>query len=213
MKYRKKIIGIIILLLTATAQRAAAQEYFTPPQNVLTALQTVQLHTNTLYWLAMTPNIGIELQTDNGIAWQLDYMGAWWNSHKSNHYYSNYGFQTEVRYYLDDAAMDAPFTGHHLGLYGQMMTYDFEFGGTGYQCANLTKTWGIGMAYGYVWPLTRRLSLDVTIGIGYLSSRYTKYVPTDSWYRVVSNDNKWTWFGPTRLEATLVYNINMFNDK
>ena len=210
MKRCKNMIWLAMLLLSMVTRQASAQEYFMPPKNIATP--TVQLHSNALYWLALVPNVGVELQTNSGLAFQLDYMGAWWNSSSHNHYYSCYGFQTDLRYYLGDTPQNTPFVGHHVGVYGQLMTYDFEFGGKGYQCANLFKTWGVGVAYGYVLPLTSRLSADFTIGIGYLSSRYTAYEPTPSWFRATSYGS-WTYFGPTRLEATLVYNINMFNNK
>ena len=91
----------------------------------------VQLHTNGLYDLALCPNIGLELQTDLGLAWQCDYIGAWWSNNSKHRYWQNYAFQMELRYYLGHDHQDTPYFGHHIGVYGQLATYDFEFGGTG----------------------------------------------------------------------------------
>lgn len=171
----------------------------------------VQLRTNTLYDLAATPNIGLEIQTDLGIAWQLDYMGAWWNNNGKHRYFSNYAFQTEVRYYLD-RSHGFPYTGHHAGLYGQMATYDFEFGGKGYMCRDLDKTFGIGLSYGYALRLSKWWSADFTIGIGYFQSKYDCYKPNcyeNGYYRTGTKTLRF--FGPTKVEVALVWNINYSN--
>ena len=173
---------------------------------------TVQLRSNGLYWLALSPNIGVELQTDMGIAFLADYVGAWWNNYESNRFWSNYAFHVEGRYYLDTKKQSSPFKGHHVGLYGYMVTYDFEFGGKGYQCADLSKTFSIGASYGYSMPLNERLSIDFTVGFGYLQSKYTVYEPTKTWY-TITGYKKGTWIGPTKLEATLVWNINKRNNR
>lgn len=178
------------------------------------ASAAVQLRTNGFYDLALCPNIGIEIQTDLGIAWQLDYIGAWWNSPSRNRFFSSYAFQTEVRYYLDSNKMTFPYIGHHVGLYGQMATYDFEFGGKGYQSSDLDYTFGIGASYGYSFPLSRRWTLDLSIGIGYFQSRYDEYYPNDnvkSGYER-KETRRMTFWGPTKLEATFVWNINSLNE-
>jgi hypothetical protein len=171
----------------------------------------VQLHTNTLYDLILSPSIGIEVQTDLGIAWQLDYVGAWWNSTQSGKFFSDYAFQTELRYYLSSRYLQRPFTGHHVGVYGQLVTFDFTFGNTGYQSPNLDNTYGIGLAYGYAKPISKNMALDFTIGLGYFSSKYTVYeVTEDLMYRITAKKHL-TFIGPTRLEVSLVWNINKKN--
>lgn len=197
----------VVLLTAAGAVKTQAQEEVYAWEERAT---TVQMRTNGLYWLALSPNVGIELQTDKGWAFQLDYVGAWWNSRKTNHFYSNYGFQAEVRYYLDSCRQVRPYTRHHVGLYAQMLTYDFEFGGKGYQCPNLRNTYAIGASYGYTMPLNDKLSLDFTIGIGYFSTTYNEYVPINGDYLLTGKKRK-TFFGPTKAEVTLVWNVNDFN--
>ena len=127
-----RLVAIIMAVISVATTKA--QEIY----RVESAPAAVQLRSNGLYDLALCPNIGIEIQTDLGLAWQLDYIGAWWNSPSRNRFFSNYAFQTEIRYYLASPKMTFPYTGHHVGLYGQMITYDFEFGGTGYQSRDLT---------------------------------------------------------------------------
>lgn len=171
----------------------------------------VLLKTNTLYDLAACPNVGLELQTDFRMALQIDYIGAWWNNDKKHRYFSNYAFQTELRYYLTRNSGYA-LRGSHIGLYGQLATYDFEFGNTGWQCNALDRSFGIGASYGYSIPMSRHWSLDLTAGIGYFQSEYAEYLPKNGWYRKTET-RQLKFYGPTKLEAALVWNINVKNDK
>jgi hypothetical protein len=198
--------GLLLIAAALLPQRSAAQEVYMLDDNHT----AVSLRTNALYWLALSPNIGVELQTDIGLALQLDYVGAWWNSDARQHYFSNYGFQTEVRYYLDSARQHFPYARHHVGLYLQLATYDFEFGGTGYQSAELDKTWGLGAAYGFTIPIGNRWSLDLTAGIGFFRSKYDIYDPYEGQY-IRTNSKCLRYFGPTRLEASFVYHLNYRN--
>lgn len=203
-----RLVAIIMAVISVATTKA--QEIY----RVESAPAAVQLRSNGLYDLALCPNIGIEIQTDLGLAWQLDYIGAWWNSPSRNRFFSNYAFQTEIRYYLASPKMTFPYTGHHVGLYGQMITYDFEFGGTGYQSRDLDYTFGIGASYGYSFPLSKRWSLDLTIGLGYFQSRYDEYDPRNIYgekHFIHKETRRLKFWGPTKLEATFVWNINSFN--
>ena len=90
-----RLVAIIMAVISVATTKA--QEIY----RVESAPAAVQLRSNGLYDLALCPNIGIEIQTDLGLAWQLDYIGAWWNSPSRNRFFSNYAFQTELRYYLE----------------------------------------------------------------------------------------------------------------
>ncbi len=205
-----RLVAVIMAVISVATTKA--QEIY----RVESAPAAVQLRSNGLYDLALCPNIGIEIQTDLGLSWQLDYIGAWWNSPSRNRFFSNYAFQTEIRYYLASPKITFPYTGHHVGLYGQMITYDFEFGGTGYQSRDLDYTFGIGASYGYSFPLSKRWSLDLTIGLGYFQSRYDEYDPREIYgekHFIHKETRRLKFWGPTKLEATFVWNINSFNDK
>ena len=191
-----------------TAGDLQAQEIY----RMENAPATVQLRTNTLYDLALCPNIGAEIQTDIGLAWQLDYIGAWWNTPSGNRFFSNYGFQTEARYYFGSGKQQMPYKGHHAGIYGQMATYDFEFGGKGYLSRNLDYSFGTGISYGYSFPISKHWSIDLTAGIGYFQSKYDVYEPSETGYHR-NETRRLTFWGPTKLEASFVWNINAKNRK
>lgn len=176
----------------------------------------IQLRSNALFDAAASPNIGFEIQTDMGVAWEFDYTGAWWTDDPLHKYFANYAFQTELRYYFESPVVEMPYTGHHVGVFGQLLTFDFEFGGKGIMNRDLDKGWGVGVSYGYVQKLSKSWSVDFTIGIGYLDIMYEKYLPTSS-HRpdtsgyVRTGINNFEFFGPTKLEVSFIWNINYTN--
>ena len=109
-----------------------------------------------------------------------------------------------------------PLTGHHLGIYGQIFTYDFETGGRGYMGGRPGGTlWGrmnyaAGVEYGYSLPVARRLNVDFTIGVSYWGGTYHEYKPVDDCY-VWQSTRQRHWLGPTKAEVSLVWLIGCGN--
>lgn len=172
---------------------------------------TFLLRTNGLYDLALSPNVGLEFQTDLGLAFQFDYVGAWWNSPSKNRFFSNYGFQAEARYYFKHKNTANPFRGLHAGVYGQMATFDFEFGGEGVQCPNLDDAWGLGLSGGYTLPISRRWAIDFVLGLGYFTAKYKTYDPTYNGGYQATGTKRLKFFGPTKLEVSFVWSLNKDN--
>lgn len=165
------------------------------------------LKTNLLYDAALAPNVGAEFHLGSGWSLGGNWMYAWWKSDKRHDYWRIYGGELDIRKYFGTAARKKPLTGHHLGLYAQMLTYDFELGGTGI----LSKlSYGVGLEYGYSLPVGRRLNLDFGIGVGYLGGEYKKYIPEDNCY-VWQSTNRRHWLGPTKAEISLVWLIGRGN--
>ena len=164
--------------------------------------------TNMLYDLALVPNIGVEFYLGKRWSVAADWMYAWWKSDRRHRYWRTYGGDIEGRYWLGRKAKEKPLQGHHLGLYAQLVTYDFEWGGRGY----LGDKWsyGGGISYGYSHPIARRLNLDFTLGIGYLGGEYKEYLPIDDCY-VWQVTKQRHWFGPTKAEISLVWLIGRDN--
>ena len=164
--------------------------------------------TNLLYDALAVPNIGVDLYL--GKRWSLaaNWMYAWWKSDRRHRYWRTYGGDIEGRYWLGRKAKEKPLQGHHIGLYAQLVTYDFEWGGRDY----LGDKWsyGGGISYGYSHPIARRLNLDFTLGIGYLGGEYKEYLPIDNCY-VWQVTKQRHWFGPTKAEISLVWLIGRDN--
>lgn len=164
--------------------------------------------TNLLYDLAITPNIGVEFYLGNRYSVAADWMYAWWKNHHAHWWHRIYGGDIEVRRYFGALAEEKPLQGWHVGLYGGIVTYDFEWGGRGY----LGDRWsyGGGVSIGYSIPFKRRLNFDFTIGIGYLGGEYKEYLPIDDCY-VWQCTKQRNWVGPTKLEVSLVWLIGRGN--
>ena len=164
--------------------------------------------TNLLYDAAFVPNIGVELYFGNQWTVSADWFYNWWYSDRRHRYWQGYGGYLGVRKYFGSKAEEHPFTGHHIGLYGLMMTYDVEWGGRGYQ----SPDWGFGggIEYGYSLPIARRLNLDFSLGIGYQDGEYKEYLPMDGHY-VWQSTHQRHWFGPTKAEVSLKWLIGRGN--
>ncbi len=174
------------------------------------------LKTNLLYDLLLVPNIGAEFHLGKGWTIGADAAYAWWDNAKRNRYWRIYGGDFTIRKYLGRRAAAKPLTGHHLGIYGQALIYDFECGGTGYMGGKPKTTllddmhWGAGLEYGYALPIARRLNLDFTIGIGYLGGEVREYKPMNGGY-VEQSRKRRNFIGPTKAEISLVWLIGYGN--
>lgn len=176
----------------------------------------MSLKTNLLYDAALLPNLGAEFYV--GRRWSLggSWMYAWWKNDRRHNYWRIYGGELDVRRYFGRRAAEKPLTGHHVGLYGQMLTYDFERGGKGCLGGKPGGTlwdkmsWGVGLEYGYALPIGRRLNLDFGIGVGYLGGEYWEYKPVDNHYVWQATKHR-HWFGPTKVEVSLVWLIGSGN--
>lgn len=174
------------------------------------------LKTNLLYDAALVPNIGAEIHVGRNWSVGANWMYAWWKYDPSHWYWRIYGGDIYVRKWFGKKAAEKPLTGHHIGLYGQMLTYDFCTGGRGYMGGEPggdiwdRASFAGGIEYGYSHPIARRLNLDFTIGIGYLEGKYHEYLPEDNCYVWQTTKNR-KWFGPTKAEVSLVWLLGRGN--
>lgn len=175
----------------------------------------MSVKTNMLYDVALIPNLGIEFSLGKNFSILGNYMYAWWSNSEKHRYWRTYGGDLELRKWFGSKAKQKPLTGHHVGIYVQGLTYDFELGGRGY----IADEWnyGGGVSYGYSAPIAKRLNIDFSVGLGYIHGKYKEYLPLDG-------HNAWqltkmrNWIGPTKVEVSLVWligkgNTNTFNKK
>ena len=165
------------------------------------------LKSNLLYDALLVPNLSLEASIGSGWTLGAGGMLAWWSKDAKHRYWRIYGGDLEIRKYFGTLAKSKPLQGHHLGIYGDFLTYDFEFGAKGYQSK---ATYAAGIKYGYSHPIANRLNLDFALGIGYLHSNYKTYVPKDGCY-VYQNTKKRKWLGPTQAEISLVWQLGKGN--
>lgn len=164
--------------------------------------------TNLLYDAALVPNVGLEFYLGKGWSVCGDWMYAWWSKDAKHRYWRVYGGELEVRKYFGRKAAEKPLQGHHLGVYAQGLTYDFETGGKGYLS---DFGYGVGVEYGYSLPVAKRLNIDFGLGVGYGGGKYKVYDPEDGCY-VYKETKKRRWFGPTKAEISLVWLLGHGNE-
>ena len=165
------------------------------------------LKSNLLYDALLVPNLSLEASIGSGWTLAAGGMFAWWSKDAKHRYWRIYGGGLEIRKYFGTLSKSKPLQGHHLGIYGDFLTYDFEFGAKGYQSK---ATYAAGIKYGYSHPIANRLNLDFALGIGYLHSNYKTYVPRDGCY-VYQETKKRKWLGPTQAEISLVWLLGKGN--
>ena len=175
------------------------------------------LKNNLLYDAVAVPNIAAEFSFAHYWSGIVNWAYGWWRRNPRHRYWRIYGGELELRRWLGKAAKKKPLTGHHVGIYGQWATYDFEFGGRGqmggkpggniFQKAN----YGVGLSYGYALPVARRLNIDFTIGFGYFGGEFYEYIPADGHY-VWQSTRMRRYFGPTKLEVSLMWLIGHGNE-
>lgn len=159
--------------------------------------------TNLLYDAALVPNLGIEWRFSDHISANANWMYAWWSRDSKHDYWRIYGGDVELKYWFGHKS-GRKLTGHHLGVYGGVVTYDFEFGGRGYQ----GDRWSYmaGLSYGYSLPIAKKLNLDFEIGLGYLGGEYYEYdYNNDAQLYFWQQTKKRKWIGPTKVEISLVW--------
>ena len=163
--------------------------------------------TNLLYDAALVPNVGLELSLGKGWSVGGNWMYAHWSNDARHRYWQIYGGELEVRRYFGGRAVEKPLQGHHVGLYAQAVTYDFETGGKGYLS---DFAYGVGLEYGYSLPVAKRLNIDFGIGFGYSGGNYKSYYPDAGCYVYIETKRR-RWVGPTRAEVSLVWLLGRGN--
>ena len=172
--------------------------------------QRLALKTNMLYDAALIPNVGVEVSLGKRWTASADYFGTWLFSDARHRYWQTYGGYVTVRKYLGSPRSSSHSsdyslpTGHHLGAYVLGLTYDVEWGGKGYQAAKFG--FGGGIEYGYALSISSRLDLDFTIGVGFQDGEYKEYEPVNDRYVWLATKKR-HWWGPTKAEVTLRWNI------
>ena len=129
---------------------------------------------------------------------------------KANWYWRTYGGEISVRRWFGKKASERYLTGHHIGVYGQCLTYDFaianrgQIGGRPEESLWVNPNYGGGLEYGYALPVARNLNIDFCIGVGYFGGQYSDYIVQDDCY-VWQATKRRHWIGPSKAGISLVW--------
>ena len=154
------------------------------------------LRANLLRWATLTPDLGLEWRICP--SWGIAVNGSWtsWSWNDKDRRYALWEVAPEVRWYLGEKKA------WYVGAMFKAGQFNYKFSGTGRQGDLL----GGGITGGYQLKLTEALSMDFTLGLGYLNADTEKY---DVIYgvRVRSGNETKHWVGPINAGVTLVWKI------
>lgn len=199
------------------------QNYHSAPQTLSTPVALhiynkhtacIALRTNMLLVAATVPNFGMEFVLRRNWSATLSGMYAWWSDADLGRYWRLQGVELTVRKYFGRSVL----SGHHLGIYGQLLRYDFCLDGNGVLSSGShtqffnNPTLGIGTEYGYSFRICRRMRLDLSIGVGFLSGRYATYQIKNGLSFLTSTRNR-RYLGPTHAEVSFVWLIGKGDSK
>ena len=157
---------------------------------------TLALRTNLLRWATLTPDLGIEWRISPSAGIMVN--GSWtsWSWNNADHRYALWEVAPEVRWYLGEKKA------WYVGAMFKAGQFNYKLSGTGRQGDLL----GGGITGGYQLRLTEALSMDFTLGLGYLNADTERYDVIDG-VRVRSGNETKHWIGPVNAGVTLVWRL------
>lgn len=163
--------------------------------------------TNLLYITLLLINVEAEYYLKKRLSLNIDWQYAWWSRRSRHKYYRMAAVSPELRYWF---ASKDNFHGHFGGFYLGTGLYEFM----------ARPTCGIqgeffiagGLTYGYMFPVGKRLRMELSLGIGYLMTEYRRYHWDKGCY-VYEKTQRYSYFGPTKAKVSLVWPLNLFKRK
>ena len=156
----------------------------------------LSLRANLLRWATLTPDLGLEWHISD--RWSLGVNGSWtsWSWNDKQRRYALWEVAPEVRYYMGRERRG------YLGVMFKAGQFNYKLSETGRQGDLL----GGGLTGGYILPIGKRLSLDFSLGLGYLNADCEKYTVIDG-VRVRRGSETKEWWGPVHAGITLKWNL------
>lgn len=163
------------------------------------------LMTNILYYGILMPNLEFEWRIND--KWSLSLEGdvAWYKKASKHKYYQIAVISPEVRRWFRTRK---PWHGMYVGAFLQGTWYDLENGHKGHK----GEGGSIGLSYGYMFPISRNLSFDAELGVGYFYTRHREYVPYDGHY-IYQRTKQTNYFGPLKAKFSFVWRFGDKNRK
>ena len=168
------------------------------------------IKTNLAYDALMVPNIGVDFALGTNWSVGANVMYAWWDNKEKYKYWRVFGGDLNFRYWFGG---NTGFRGHHLGFYGQVLTFDLENGNRGIMIGSpgyhvwKKPMYGAGFEYGYSLRLHRHWNIDFTLGLGYINGDAYKYAPAEEGGFQITRRKTVNWFGPTKAEISISYHL------
>lgn len=163
--------------------------------------------------LAGTPNVGFEFTVSQQMTINADVLWMPYMFKKTEEVFRSFQTSADLRYYVKPKYFytNNMFDGFYVGPY--IMYGDYNIGikkKDDTKTSNRYQGWGLstGVSLGYKFYLSRRLRLDVNLGLGYAHLQYDTYELGGEYadYPTSIKDTR-SWVGPTKFGVHLGYNL------
>lgn len=179
--------------------------------------QSIAVKTNALYLATATPNMGMEVAM--GERWTFEVEGGynpWTFDKEQNMKAKHWLVSPEFRYWFCNS-----FQGHFIGINGNYTQFNIgaiplpvhkafisrdETPGPDLEKSR-AEGWavGVGLTYGYAFPIARRWNMEFTAGFGYWYTVYNRYESRKcGLFQETVNKHA---LGPTSLGISFIYMI------
>ncbi|GHV05619.1 hypothetical protein FACS189416_5460 [Bacteroidia bacterium] len=155
------------------------------------------IRTNLLYWLAATPNFGIEYHPSENFGILVNGLWSHWIWSDNDKHHRTWMVSPEVRYYIGANK------NWFIGVEGHAGEFNFKFNDTGYQGDAI----GGGLTGGYKLRLSEVFDLDFSLGLGYTQLKYDTYYRSNGYMVRKEGGLKKDFFGPTQLGVSLIFKL------
>ena len=159
------------------------------------------IKTNLLYDAILMPSLEVEYRFND--RWTANAEGdvAWWHNDPKHKYYQVMILSGEGRYWFKHYN-NHPWHGFYVGAFGGGGKYDLENGNRGYKGTGYMA----GISAGFMFPVSRNISFEAGLGVGYLTTKYEEYLPFEGHY-VYQQTSRTGYFGPLKLKFALVWRL------
>lgn len=193
-------------------------ESFRPSLDLSISAQSLQkktifaLKSNLLYDAVTALNFEVEVPIGDRWSIMVEDVFPWWNNG------NKWAFQileigAEGRYWFKRTPVRDVLSGYFGGLYVMSGKYDLQWKrDLNYQ----GEYWSTGITAGYSFPIGKFFNLELSASIGYLSSGYRHYQPSQNYEELIRDPKKQGrigYFGPTKLKVSLVLPITITTRK
>lgn len=192
MKSIKLLLLVVFMSVCTIGMYGQQKDYYLP---------RFAIKTNALYWATTTANLGFEVGLSKKMT--LDVSGNYnpweFSDHKQ---IKHWLVQPELRYWLCER-----FNGHFFGLhahYAQANVSNLNIFGLGHDRYE-GDIYGGGISYGYQWLISKRWSMEATIGVGYARIDFDKYECGKCGNKIATGHKNY--FGPTKVGLSFIYFI------
>ena len=181
------------------------------------------LKTNLLYDALSLVNYSIEVPIGERFSALWYHQFPWWTWGQADNQYcirflsiggeGRWWLKPMPRPQMGKSVQRDRLMGHFVGLYAESGKWDFEWGR---DICHQGEHWSVGLSYGYSMPLGRRLNMEFSLSLGYASIAYRGYTPSEDYeilWRDPAKQGRWHYFGPTKVQVSLVYPILLTTKK